>query len=130
MTSFNRSILAAAVIAAGLAAPALAQYDETRIRTAASQTQVEGHINQPLLFTVTGYLTDVASVQICTGQTAFSGTLSSLRTSPFVYEIVNHSGGQTSLRFCFPSAQAAFGGGTVTVQRGATIIDRDRIVLR
>ncbi len=128
----NRSILVGSIVTVlGLgAAPALAQYDESRIRTASSSTQVEGRVGQTLFFTVTGYLSDTASIQNCFGSNTLIGSISNLRWHPYVYEVVYHSGGQASLRFCVPSAGAVLNGGTVTVQRGATLIDRDRIVLR
>lgn len=103
---------------------------EDRIRQADQISEVRGHVGQPLLFTTSGFGTDIVQVQLSNGVTFASGRIQDLMYSPFVVGVDFNSGGQISLRWCFPSPQASFNGGTVAITRGATFVDRDRIVLR
>lgn len=99
--------------------------DETRIRQADQNREVDnGAPGCPLLFTATGYLND----QFCSPFA--NGTIAQLCTNPYVYDVVHHSGGQTSIRFCVPNPNRAWNQSTVWVQRGSTVIDRDRVIVR
>jgi hypothetical protein len=127
---FGKKMLLVTAAMTLLSGAAMAQADETRIRQADQDREVRGVVAQPLLFTVTGPASDLVAVQLANNAIFAAGTIGQLRSSPFVREVIYHTGGQISLRLCFPSPQAAFNGGTVSIQRGALLIDRDRIVLR
>lgn len=108
---------------------ALAQYDETRIRQASQNLEVRGNAGAPVLFSVSGYLSDVVTIQSTGAGVYLTGTMDALRTNGAVYDVIRNSSGQYTLRFCLFPAPANLSGGTVAVTRGGVVIDRDRIVL-
>lgn len=100
------------------------QYDETRIRQASQNSTVQGSPWQLMHFTVTGYANDRVTSMF------LNGTLASLASSPYVRDIVQHSGGQTSLRFAIP-ANPGWSGSTINLLTSHNfLIDSDRVIVR
>lgn len=123
---FSKTLLASAIALIGLgASQAHAQYDETRIRQSDQQTRVTAPSWGYFFFTASGHRGDRVVAPF------INATIEEIRLNPArygVYEVVLHSGGQYSVRFCI-RANAAWNQGLVCIFRGSTLIDADRIVV-
>lgn len=122
----NTAILTAACSFAILTAPL--PNNESRIRCVASNTAVVGPLQGKLRFTSTGYLSDQVFIWNGLGIPVVQGTIGQLRTHANVRKVVNHSGGQTSLRFQFINSPG-LDNGEVYIVRGNQVIDQDPINL-
>lgn len=103
---------------------------EGKIRQADQNLVINGNVNRPLLFTVVGQPNDIVAVHYRNGRLFQAVTIAQLLRSPLSQGSYEGSGGDIAVRVCITSAQADFNQGTVSICRGAGIVDRDRIVLR
>lgn len=110
--------LATTLLAGAGTAQANVQNNESRIRCVDSNTLVVGRLGEPMFFTITGLRGDHITTPFYSGP---------IQNAPNVIGRVNHSGGQTSYRFCV-GFRPAWIGQTITVSRNGSLIDSDRIV--
>ncbi|QEH38452.1 hypothetical protein OJF2_70550 [Aquisphaera giovannonii] len=118
------TFLLALVLFAGSASRASAQV-ENAIRQA-GDNQI---VRLPGQFTLQGQPSDVALVQFADGTIFAADSLYNLLFSPFVTEAYWASNGDLVVRVAFWNPEPRFNGGTVSLWRGAWLIDRDRIRL-
>lgn len=104
--------------------------------TGGDQNTIRGHVGGLCRFSVTGAFNDVVTAQFgpSGGNAVFASvTIRDLATnSPgglIRYSVEKLSDGQTRILLGVPNAAAAFNGGSVTLRRGAAVIDQDPVVL-
>lgn len=121
-------IISIAALVAMASLPVLAQADETRCRSANDVSQASAWGQG----TATGFPSDTIIIRNCYFQIVDCRSVWNwaISGSPAVNQVVNHSGGQCSIRFNYYVITAAVPlvqGGTVEVVRNGAVIDRDRL---
>lgn len=125
----NRFALATIALLSSVSLAQAQGYDETRCRSAQSQTQAPAWGQG----TATGLAGDYVIVRDCFGNVVDCRTIAwwcAHASNPRVAAIVFHSGGQVSIRFnfnVFTAANPYVQGGTYEIVRNNVLIDRDRL---